>query len=362
MKIILDGLIFALQKQGGISVYWKELSMRAGYDSIDVDLILYNVVNNSNQNEIEKLQDLRQKIQKRKFFLPIWLTRFIPFIRSTGKAIFHSSYLNVVLSKNAINVITIHDLGYERGLTQTGFKRKIHLFFKYFTLRWASGFICISEFTKNEFLSYYPFCEKKKIKVIYNGVSKCFYRKSKTSQIEFDENPFILFVGTRYSYKRFSFLVNALEQLTTYSLVIVGGGPLSDSETLLLNKKLKKRYTHYSEVTDQALNDLYNSAHCLVYPSAYEGFGIPLVEAMRAGCPFIACRCGAIPEIVGDAGVLISADASKNELMDAIQSLALPEKRINVIETGKRISDNYSWDKCYEQTKSFYKELFEKSK
>ena len=361
MKVILDGLIFALQRQGGISVYWKELSERMLNDSIDVELTLYNGLNNPNQIELEQSLVDTQKIKKRKLVLPVWMCRFLPFFRINSKVIFHSSYLNVLLSSKSINILTIHDLGYERNLTQQGLKRIINLFFKYFALHRANGFICISEFTKKEFLLFYPHCAEKKIKVIYNGVSDCFFRLPIGTMPLFRKSkPYILFVGARYKYKRFKFLIYALEKLKNYSLIIVGGGNLSESELILLNKKLKGRFFHYPDASKQELNNLYNFAHCLVYPSTYEGFGIPLVEAMRAGCPFIAYDIPSITEVVDNAGILLALNSTESELSEAIQTLNIIENRNHLIENGERVSNKYSWDVCFLQTKEFYLELSNK--
>jgi mannosyltransferase len=289
------------------------------------------------------------------------MCRFLPFFRINSKVIFHSSYLNVLLSRKSINILTIHDLGYERNLTQHGLKRIINLFFKYFALHRANGFICISEFTKNEFLLFYPHCAKKKIKVIYNGVSDCFFRLPiGTLPLVCKSKPYILFVGARYKYKRFELLIFALEKLKNYSLVIVGGGNLSESELILLNKKLKGRFFHYPDASKQELNNLYNFAHCLVYPSTYEGFGIPLVEAMRAGCPFIAYEIASITEVVDNAGILLALNSTESELSEAIQTLNIIKTRNHLIEKGEWVSNKYSWDVCFLQTKEFYRELSNK--
>ena len=112
---------------------------------------------------------------------------------------------------------------------------------------------------------------------------------------------YILYVGDRKGYKNFDITINVFQKLNDFIFVIVGGGDLIDDEKELL----KKECFHYQGISTKDLNILYNNAFCLLYPSSYEGFGIPILEAMKAGCPVVSTNISSIPEVAGDAGLLV---------------------------------------------------------
>lgn len=363
MKLILDSIIFSLQKQGGISIYWKELILRICNDAeYDIDLILYkNTNNNPNFNElrvkIPQKYNLSNFLKKNTFLTTFY--RFFPkIIFRKKKTIFHSSYLNFAIGHNIKNVLTIHDMGYERNLTQFGIKKKINLFFKYFAIKNSDALICISQFTKDELIHFYPFCVKKPIKIIYNGKSSGFYplKNNKQKIVDCD---YVLFVGTRYSYKQFDLVVEALKVRTDLKLVIVGGGKFSKREASLIKNNLGNRYIHFQNVSTEDLNNLYNFSIALIYPSIYEGFGIPIIEAMSAGCPFIALNKSSIPEIACGAGIIIKNNTIE-EIIEATRKLENHHIRERVIKIGYEVAEKYSWDKCYRETKDFYEEIYNK--
>lgn len=361
MKINLDSIIFSLQKQGGISIYWKELVKRIHEDrEFNYLLILYPKTGNVNQEEVLALKDEtgRSKIVL-KPLLPIFIIRFLPFLHKLPKnEIFHSSYQSYSLRKGSINVITVHDLGYERGITQSGIKRLLNLFFKYFSLVNADAIICISEFTKLELLKYYPFCIKKKVKVIYNGVGDEYYVLPKDSHSLITKSEkYVLFVGARYSYKQFDLVLKVMNLLPEYKLVLVGGGRLSSNELNKINTNIGDRFSHFESATSYELNNLYNFSVVLLYLSKYEGFGIPIVEAMKSGCPFIAFNNASIPEIAKSGGVLLKDIDTEFEIVKKIRMLENNLLRDTFIKNGILEGSTYSWDKCYQETKLFYKEL-----
>jgi mannosyltransferase len=229
---------------------------------------------------------------------------------------------------------------------------KLHIFQKKKALENADGIICISKNTKKDLLEFYPNLSKKKIQVIYNGFNSKDYNYNETVQTENT----VLFVGARKGYKNFNKAVGVISETKKISLTIVGS-PLEPDEKSLLDIMMPDRYQVFSHISNGELNKLYNKSICLLYLSEYEGFGIPILEAMSAGCPVVALKKSSIPEVAGDAGLLFS-EFNKNSIKHAIELLSDNENvRLEQVKLGLQNAKRFSWDKCYEEVLSFYNEV-----
>ncbi len=355
MKIYLDNIIFSSQVSGGISVYWKELLNRILKDeSRDVIII-----------EQEKEQDIKNifrkefKILNRKVSFenkfPLWSYRFLPLtIKLEEGSLFHSSYYRISCSKNIKNIVTVHDFTHEYFFPFH--KKFLNYWKKKIAIMKADGIICISENTKKDLLKFHPWSKDKKIKVIYNGVGEEFYL---IDNIKKEKN--ILFVGSRVSYKNFDIVIEIIKKLVDYNLIIVGGGELTNSEKTKLESCISGRYKQKLSISSEELNIEYNKAFCLVYPSIYEGFGIPILEAMKAGCPVIAVKKSSIPEVAGKAALLVD-NISEINFIKEIKKLEIKKLREDIIKVGLKQANKFSWDKTYKELIEFYEEFEEKEK
>ncbi|GIA94045.1 glycosyl transferase family 1 [Vibrio cholerae] len=329
--VIYDGIIESIQRQGGISVLFKEIISR----SSNYKYISY--VDESTISESSKRTHLRFLERYRNFFLKK---------SQKKKYIFHSTYYR--LCKNDIPIVTtVHDFTYEKFVR--GPAKWVHCWQKYRAIKHSDIVICVSHNTARD-LMHYCQIDPSKIRVIHNGVSESYHVlpdvQSKTNEV--------LFVGARAGYKNFELAVDALVKRPELSLSIVGGGPLSEAEQQRLEARIPGRYTWLGRLSDEELNLAYNRAYALLYPSSYEGFGIPIIEAMRAGCPVVAVNVSSIPEVAGSAAIL--TDVADADLF-ASALLSIPQRREALVEAGLEQAKKFSWDKCFEETLQVYKEL-----
>lgn len=340
--LILDGIIYSLQRHGGITVYFNELLNRA-YDS---GAIYRAMVYHGAANHVVSLPGDVIKLEPR--FAERYRTCPVP----RDASVFHSSYYRLP-DRPIPTVTTVHDFTYERYAK--GPRRWLHSWQKFEAIRKSAAIICISESTRDDLINFVGVRDDQSVHVIPNGVSKCF----RPVEIEPSSRPFILFVGERGGYKNFSLLLAALSFMPDLELHCLGGGPLLDHEIANCSPSVRARVRHLGFVTDEALNKAYNQAVCLVYPSRYEGFGIPVVEAMKAGCPVVSLNCKAVIETGGHA-LEILPDDDPMALALAVERVREPAYRAQRISAGLERATMYDWVLCHDQTIAVYRRLLDR--
>ena len=362
MDIFLDNIIYSKSKNGGISNYWFELSKYllndkkhkiSFFEDKYVDLNFHrNILNLDPQSIISNTK------------IPLVLSRLLPVQhKSAEQFIYHSSYYRGITgSKKAIEVTTVYD--FIHNYYSTFLKKTIHNNLKFNAIKRSKGVICISQNTYNDLQKFCPTTISQKAEVIYVGVSDDYFPLDKnliSNQLFLKnhniETGFLLFIGGRTNYKNFDFVVSVLNDNKDLKLVVVGGGSLTVVENKLFTDDSLKRLTFINNATNQELNILLNNALALLYPSSYEGFGIPVVEAMRAGCPVIGLNNATILEVAGDAGVLLN-ELNLSEFNAKLTNLYNDEFRREIIGKGFLESKKYSWEKCSRETREFYENLY----
>ena len=350
MQVVFDNIIFALQRVGGISVVWQELLSRALKDNRYKKKILDYPSQNVCRQELDFSScDL--------FSQPLRIAERYrtPDFRSHEPTIFHSSYFRIAEGANIKNITTVHDLTYH--YYRSGLPRRVHQWEEQRALRHSAGIICVSEHTKRDLLQLYPWLDHNRIAVVYNGVGGHFCQDASG-----EKKGYLLFVGNRSAaYKRFDVAVE-VARLTGVSLVMVGGA-LSEEERKMLDEQLgTDRYHAYADVSNLMLNTFYNEALCLLYPSDYEGFGIPILEAQKAGCPVLCQATSSIPEVIGESGIMLPAAPPRQlaaDMADIVRQLLSGRiDSIALTEQGKTNEARFSWDKTYQQTYDFYQTIF----
>lgn len=340
MDIIYDNIIYSLQKSGGISVYWNMLEESI---SIEKKLLYSNASNN-----IFFKNRANEKYEEKNIFFERYRNLSLGL---TNPFIFHSSYYRYCKDRTAVNITTLHDLTYE--LFRNDWKSFIHKIQKKNAVMHSDGVICISENTKQDLLKYYPDYSGK-IKVIYHGYDSNIFKNLNSLCRTKD----VLFVGSRVSYKNFIFTVKLLSHFDDLQLVIIGGGELLTKELEILNKMLPNRYKKLDYVSNNELARLYNNSFALAYPSDYEGFGFPVLEAQACGCPVICQPLSSIPEVSGGSCIYVNKDDMYSSI-ESIKKLFDINYYELIQEKGLENVKRFSWKKTVEETLSFYQEVYQ---
>ena len=367
MKILFDYQIFRAQKYGGVSRYFYEIAKRLSIEKgCNVEIFAPLHVNQY------LLSTSNMNVTGRKIIKPPYsgfilrninslLTRF--FVKPRKDIdIFHETYYSMIdnCPTTAKRVITVHDMIHEKfahyfpNYDPTR-KHKAH------AVNRADHVICVSENTRRDLIELLKVPETK-TSVVYHG---CSLSLVKDSIIPFKhKKPFILYVGIRNGYKKFDLLLQAFASSKLlrkeFSIICFGGGKASTNEIKLMKTlNLPSDCVIYRGGDDSILAGLYASATVFVYPSLYEGFGIPPLEAMSLGCPVVCANTSSIPEVVGDAAHLFDPK-NQSELQNAIEKVvSSSEYSARLKAKGYERIKLFSWEKCTHDTLNVYKKILE---
>lgn len=348
MELFLDNLVFTIQNAGGVSVYWYELLRGICARQLPVRFLNAGL---NNENIFEQRLNYQPYPCIRESRIPSKYLRYMPLqYKLPAASVFHGGYLRVSPQRNVVNILTIHDLAHERNLV-TRFPRGLaNKQQKAYSIKRADGIICISESTKRELLHFYPDTDPMSVCVVHHGIADTFFPTEKTPA----RHPYVLYVGGRSRYKNFDAAVMAMQQLPArYRLVVAGGERWSRQHLQQLHAQLPGRCDVVQRISPAALNILYNNAWCLLYPSAYEGFGFPPGEAMKAGCPVVTTYATSMPEVVGNAGILVDKIKPEN-FAAAILQLEQTDVREQLIQAGLARVKRFTWDNSVQATIAFY--------
>lgn len=362
MRILYDGEIYEIQTAGGINRYFENLIRRLPktfsptLTSCEAPDFHYPSHPNIKTFFYPKF-GLPPKFS---FWLQKYYFRSIDTINKFDVA--HPTYYKL-LTRQGLNkyrcpvVLTVHDMIYELFPKQTDphshkaeNKRK--------AISAAEAIICVSENTKKDLLDRYPLLEDR-ITVTY--LASDIDASLSYGSEPVPSRPYYLYVGSRHTYKNFDGLLVAFAKTVSIqpdiALCIVGS-PLNKTEQeLIAELKLTDHIEYYGYVSDSHLAKLYRCSVAFVYPSLYEGFGIPPLEAMSCGTAVIASNCSSIPEVVGDAGLLFEPNAI-NDLADILLLLLNSStERDRLIQKGYQRTQAFSWDKTAAQTINVYQSV-----
>lgn len=363
MKILYDHEFFSTFKYSGISRYFFELLTRLASDhGFDVELFMgfqSNAFGFGRNKEIfrrffgprrpviPKTTRLFNELNERLF--PIWAAL-------STQDVFHQTYCRYRIPRfKGRRAMTLYDLTYEV---------MPHLFPKHdladqkaLSARHAHGIIAISESTRRDGIERLGL-NPNKVKTIYLGSSLPRLEGDIPKPFDF---PYLLYVGQRVAHKNFGLIAEALTRLKGSArdahLVCFGGTQFTPAEAEALKKAGWENRIHWLTGDDDVLIRLYRHALALVYPSFYEGFGLPVLEAMSQGCPVLISNSSSLPEVGGMAARYFDPRSSEEFATQLQTVLDSEEVRRTMSESGHQQSLKFSWDRCAAETAAFYRDL-----
>lgn len=374
MNLVVDGIIYQLQPYGGISRLFNEILPRMC--EIDESINITLLTHERSKQALPKHSEITQRalsLMENYFHLggsckPIGLLgRRITFRLCTGFGkgkIWHSTYYTLPGKWKGMQVVTVHDMVHERFVDL--FPERKHDQFREKKRRCimeADAIICVSEATRRDVQHFYGI-NSDYIRVIHHGYSNAFRQLEQwdDSLETLINQPFLLYVGTREHYKNFTRLIQTysiFSHRNEVALVVVGKPWTPDEEHYLGKLGIQDSVHLLTDVDDRKLCRLYNKATALVYPSLYEGFGIPLLEAMACGCPVVASRIPSTIEVAGECPIYFEPN-NKESLLTALDMVLFEGRDSTRVQVGFSQVKCYSWDKTARQTLDVYHELYRK--
>ncbi|HHQ4645944.1 TPA: glycosyltransferase family 4 protein [Aeromonas veronii] len=368
MKIAFDHQTFTNQTYGGISRYYTILAnelLKKGQDVMAfTGLHRNNYVSDLPNGVVKGIKLNRYPPKSGRVFH--WLNHGISQVqmKSWQPDVIHETYYSSLptLKTNALRLTTVYDMIHELFAGQFSPRDKTTKW-KKTTFNRVDHIISISHSTKRDLIELFGIPEQK-ITVVHLGVDLAKFKKIPLILSGFDK-PFLLYVGGRSGYKNFSGLLYAIassSKLKNELDVIAFGGGVFNSQEKQLIKKLGLKEDQVRQVggTDEVLAALYHQAVAFIYPSLYEGFGLPPLEAMAAGCPVVSSNTSSMPEVIGDAGNFFAPNDIES-IRFAIEQVVYSEQlRNDLTVLGYNNIENFSWQKCANQTLGIYKNLMSK--
>lgn len=360
MKILYDHQIFGIQKFGGISRYFFELITRLPEEYCHKNSLVYSDnIYIKDSNKINTGLKLPRSIVNSRL-IGIANKNYSKITLSVSKYdVFHPTYYNpyflkILKYRNIPYVVTVYDMIHEKF--KDIIKNDITSEYKRETVINADRIIAISHNTKRDIIDMYGIDESK-IDVVHLGHSVDINHSEPIIGLP---SRYILFVGQRQGYKNFGNYIKACgiihKKYPEIKFVCTGSDFNEDEKDLIKNLGLEDTIVRYF-VSDTQLTYLYKNAICFVYPSLYEGFGIPILESYAAGCPLALSNTSCFPEIAQDGGAYFNPyeiDDIAGVLEDLIEN---KDKRESLVNRGYEILSQYSWDKMAKETADIYKQL-----
>jgi len=363
MKIAFDHQAFTYQAYGGISRYFVRLAeglLEAGEDIC----ILAPIHQNCYLNELPAEYVKGLKLNR----FPPKSSRLFSVVNRQVASVLASSYEPEILHETyyaasslrgifKARVLTVYDMIHEKFSSEFR-SNDPTIRNKRLAVSRADHIICISHSTKKDLCQLFD-VPKGKVSVVHLG-----FEKFNISREDVPSNkavrPYLLYVGSRGGYKNFAGMLKAVAShpilRNTFDIVAFGGGRFNPTEmNLIRDLGFRKEDVRQIGGDDRKLGALYSGAAAFVYPSLYEGFGLPPLEAMAHNCPVVTSNTSSMPEVVGPAGEYFDP-TDIDAQAEAISSVVFDSsRRDELIFEGQKRLDHFSWSRCASETRDIYR-------
>lgn len=363
MQVLYDYQVFSWQRYGGISRYFYELITRvaqAPENAVSVFMGLH-----VNRYGLERYRPQFSGFYGREHRFSPLLTKavrllnpllFASFAKRSPVDVYHQTYYGTPPApRDGKVILTVYDMIHERfpeHFTPQDATRQR----KRQAVSRADGIICLSQSGKQDLIEILGVPEEK-ITVIHLANSLV-CEVDGPPQVS---DPYVLFVGQRAGYKNFRRFAEAFASrqalVRNFKLVCFGGGPFTPEEADQLRTLGILERCVQLDGPDALLANLYQYAGAFVYPTLYEGFGFPPIEAMRYGCPVVVSRSSSIPEVVADAGCFFDPREREDIAQQLERVLGDESLRKRLSSLGREREKAFSWDRCADETQRFYRHV-----
>jgi len=370
MSIGWDTLVLK-KNLSGVGNYIEKILFEINRKNIKSNILLFGSDNDfdySNNYLGEKVIFANNIFSKSKLLRVLWEQFALPIKAKKNKIdILHCPAHVISLFFPGKIVLTIHDLSFKLFPKTFKISNRIYLnFIVPLSVKYADKIITVSKNTKEDLIREYNVNEDK-IRVIYNGVDNKYTiinnrNKVENIKIKYElPEKFVLYLGTLEPRKNLKNLIKAYSKIKEKKtkLVIAGGkGWLyEDIFSLVNDKKMEDKVIFTGYVDEKDIVALYNAATLFVYPSLYEGFGLPPLEAMACGTPVITSNVSSLPEVVGDAAITVDP-YNINGLAEEINKVLGNEVlQKAMIKKGIERAKEFTWEKTARETIRVYEEV-----
>lgn len=360
MRVLYDHQVFSLQAAGGISRYYVELAKQLSQQRCWAPEIMLGIdgqlADDPGMRNVGMWRCAKAALSPGpvKYFLNEALSNSYAAIRGTVDVYHPTLYRSMPLVRCRKMVVTHHDCIYERYPTLFRNAERVRKWRAKLFQR-ADAVICISESTRSDLHRFYDVDDRKTC-VIHLGVTPLpSFEDAPASSAA--GRPYLLYVGSRAPYKNFIGMLRAFRRADLapdLSIVVAGGGPFSPQERLEAERVGPGVVSHFKAPSNAELARLYAHAHALVYPSLYEGFGLPPLEAMQFKIPVLVARGPATTEICGD-GAIYFDPRDEDSFVVGLKSISLDQSaRRETSMRGFAVQSRYSWARCARETIRVY--------